>query len=99
METTIYKQLSAWQLWGQVKLAPELLAAARKDRLGTGLSSLPSSSELKHAVQIGPGATVLAILLCLAQGIANHLFRQDRFLAVRFVVWPRGLKVKTECAA
>src|SRR5712692_1267930 len=96
MEAAIDKELRAGQLRGQVELTPEILSTAGEDGLGARLISVQVFGQVENAIQVSPGAAILAVLLRLAQGVANQFPGQNRFLAVRFVLRSRRLKIEAQ---
>ena len=86
MEAAIDEELSLCELRRQIEFSPDVPAAAGKHGFGPGLIALPIRGQVEDALQVSPGAAIAAILLRLAQGLANQVLGQDRLLAVRFVL-------------
>ena len=98
VEAAVDEQLSLRELRRQIEFAPDVLAATGKHRFGPRAVALPVRGQVKDALQIGPGAAIAAVLLRLAQGLADQVLGQDGLLAVRFVAGPGGLKIETDRA-
>src|SRR5437763_14004328 len=99
MKTPIHKQLGTRQRSWQVELAPETLTAAGEYCLCARLISLKTSSHFQNTIQIGAGGAVLTVLLGIAKRVANQIFRQNSFFAVRLIFRSLRLKVKAQGAA
>src|SRR5216683_1427356 len=98
MEAAIDEKLSIGELWRQVEFTPDVAAAASKDNLGAGLIAVPSRGQIEDALQVGPGAAVAAVLLCLVQSLPDQILGQDSILAVRLVPGPGRLKIEADSA-
>src|SRR6267143_143499 len=98
MEAAIDEKLSIGELRRQVEFTPDVAAAASKDNLGAGLIAVPSRGQIEDALQVGPGAAVAAVLLCLVQSLPDQILGQDSILAVRLVPGPGRLKIEADSA-
>src|ERR1700730_10924619 len=96
MELAVDEELGSRQLRWQVKLTPEIAAAAGKHCPSTGLIAMQILRQFQDAIQIGACAAVLVALLGLAQSLANQVLGQNGFFAMGFVLRSAWFEIETE---
>src|SRR5579862_10033696 len=99
MKLTINEELGARQLRRQIELTPEIFAGTGKHCLRARLVSVQTFSQSTNSLQVRPCVPVLSLLLRFAEHIANQIFHEDRFFAMRLVLRSGRFKIKAQCAS
>ena len=98
MKAGINLQLRLPKLWGSVYFTPDVLVPAGQNGLAPGMIAVQHLRNFQNAFQVFPKRLMVAVALGLAQSIAHQIFRQDRLISMRFVLWPPRLEIKADGA-